>query len=80
MIETSYKKEMICTEPSASVRLPWMISTFCVKLTHQCLTNDIVQIVIHNGTAHIRQQCKKTAVLSCHRFLISSGVEKMNDI
>jgi hypothetical protein len=28
----------------------------------------------------IRHQCRKTAVLSCHRFLINSGVEEMNII
>ncbi len=33
-----------------------------------------------NGTAHIRHQCRKTAILSCHRFLINSSVEKMNNI
>jgi hypothetical protein len=33
-----------------------------------------------NRTAHIRHQCRKTTVLSCHRCLISSGVEKMNNI
>jgi hypothetical protein len=33
-----------------------------------------------NGTAHIRHQCRKIAVLSCHRCLINSGVEKMNNI
>ncbi len=33
-----------------------------------------------NGTARIRHQCRKTAVLSCHRYLINSGVEKMNNI
>ncbi len=33
-----------------------------------------------NGIAHIRHQCRKTAVLSCHRFLVNSAVEKMNDI
>jgi len=33
-----------------------------------------------NGTAHIRHQCRKTAVLSCHRYLFNSGVEKMNNI
>jgi hypothetical protein len=35
---------------------------------------------LHNGTAHNRHQCRKTAVLSCHRFLINSGIEKMNNI
>jgi hypothetical protein len=33
-----------------------------------------------NGTAHIRHQCRKTTVLSCHRCLINSGVEEMNNI
>jgi hypothetical protein len=33
-----------------------------------------------NGTVHIRHQCRKTAVLSCHIFLISSGVWKMDHI
>ncbi len=29
-----------------------------------------------NRTAHIRHQCKKTIVSSCHRCLIKNGVEK----
>ncbi len=33
-----------------------------------------------NRTAHIRHQCRKTIVLSCHRCLINTGVEKMNNI
>jgi hypothetical protein len=33
-----------------------------------------------NGTAHIRHQCRKTAVLSGHRYLFYSSVEKMNCI
>jgi hypothetical protein len=35
---------------------------------------------LSNGTPHIRHQCRKTAVLSTHKFLINSGVEKMNSI
>jgi hypothetical protein len=35
---------------------------------------------LFNGTARIRHQCRKTAVFSCHRFLITSGVLKMNKI
>ncbi len=31
-------------------------------------------------TAHIRHQCRKTTVLSFHRCLIQTGVEKMNHI
>jgi len=34
----------------------------------------------HNGTVRIRHQCRKTTVLSCHRCLINTGVEKMNFI
>jgi len=33
-----------------------------------------------NETAHNRHLCRKTAVLNCHRCLISTGVEKMNKI
>jgi len=33
-----------------------------------------------NGTAHIINQCRKTAVLSSHRCLVKTGVEKMNNI
>jgi len=33
-----------------------------------------------NRTAHIRHQCRKTAVLSYQRFLFDSSVEKMNSI
>ncbi len=35
--------------------------------------------VCRNGTVHIRHQCRKTTVLSCHRCLINTGVEKMNN-
>ncbi len=36
--------------------------------------------IIDNRTTHIRHQCRKTAVLSCHRFIIKTGAEKMNNI
>jgi hypothetical protein len=32
-----------------------------------------------NRTSCIRQQFRKTTVLSCHRCLINTGVEKMNN-
>ncbi len=34
----------------------------------------------HNRTVHIWHQCRKATVLSCHRCLINTGVEKMNTI
>jgi hypothetical protein len=34
------------------------------------------KLEIGNGRAYIRNQCWKTAVLSCHRFIINSGVKK----
>ncbi len=33
-----------------------------------------------NRRAHIKHQCRKTIVLSCHRCLINTGVEKMSYI
>ncbi len=33
-----------------------------------------------NRTANIRHQCRKITLLSCHRCLINTGVEKMNNI
>ena len=40
----------------------------------------IKNIFAKNRTACIRHQCKKTTVLSCHRCIINTGVEKMNNI
>ncbi len=33
-----------------------------------------------NRTSCIRNQCRKTTALSCHRYLINTGVKKMNYI
>ncbi len=35
---------------------------------------------VNNRTAHNWHQCRKTTVLSCHRCVINSGVEKTNYI
>jgi hypothetical protein len=44
----------------------------------QLFTKIIKQIIFNktNRTAHIRHQCMKTTVFSCHRCLINTGVEK----
>ena len=34
----------------------------------------------HRRTACIRHLCRKTADLNCHRCLINTGIEKMNNI
>ncbi len=49
--------------------IPCSISGYCKS----------VQFVLDltNRTVCIRHQCRKTAVLSCHRCLIDTGVEKM---
>ncbi len=39
-----------------------------------------LKVSLDNRTSHIRQLCWKTAVLSCHRCLIKTGVEKMSYI
>ncbi len=36
--------------------------------------------IASNRTVRIRHQCRKTTVLSCHRCLINTGVEKINNI
>jgi hypothetical protein len=33
-----------------------------------------------NGTVHNRHQCRETTVLGCHRCLINTGVENINNI
>ncbi len=55
---------------------------FCLPL-HSCSLLTLISMMqnaLFNGTAHIRHQCRKKAVLSCHRFLIKSDVEKLNNI
>ncbi len=39
-----------------------------------------VEFNCYNGAKHIKHQCRKKAVLSCHRYLFNSGVEKINNI
>jgi hypothetical protein len=42
---------------------------------------DIVLMEVDdNRTACIGHQCRKMAVLSCHRYIINTGVEDMNNI
>jgi hypothetical protein len=52
------------------------------KICHWFLvTNKLFTgLNIPNKTTHIRQVCRKTIVWSCHRCLINTGVEKMNNI
>jgi hypothetical protein len=40
----------------------------------------VMFIKTENGTAHIRHQCRRKTVLSCHRCPIKTGVEKMSYI
>jgi hypothetical protein len=37
-------------------------------------------VIMLNSTAHIRHQSRKATALSCHRCLINTGVEVMNNI
>ncbi len=43
-----------------------------------CVTLVLAQFS-QNRTEHIRQLCRQTIVLSCHRCLINTGVEKINN-
>jgi hypothetical protein len=65
------------------VAYPWNASASSGHITNLkksiLETFDIYDSFTHqmaNGTVHIRHQCSKTTVLSCHRCLIHSGIEK----
>jgi hypothetical protein len=67
----------------------YMSEGSAIKLATMTLNSDTLVLVLAtlgqrdrnrndpNRIAHIRLQCRKTAVLICHRFLIKPGVEKM---
>jgi hypothetical protein len=44
----------------------------------RCSNNfSMKKTIFHNGAVHTRHQCRKTIVLSCHRCLINTCVEKI---
>ncbi len=45
-------------------------------VTYSLFITVMVILIFPNGTVHNRYQCRKTAVLGCHRCLINIGVEK----
>jgi hypothetical protein len=64
---------------------------YSINLSLRIITNFILSVAVkfimlsvvasaQLLTARIRHQCKKTIVMSCHRCLINTGVEKMNNI
>jgi len=53
--------------------------TMLLGLVKNC-NNYSTNYYLLNRTALILHQCMKTNVLSCHRYLIKTGVEKMNNI
>jgi hypothetical protein len=65
------------TSCSKKVRMPIHLQYFIwpqmIKGKERLIVSQRLKI---NKTAHIRHQCRKTAVLSCHRCLINTGVEK----
>ncbi len=79
------------TDTSPSVRLPCLNAILSydhfMNYLHQSWKNGILapaqpQVVKFGGNrrAHITHQCRKTAVLSRHRCLIITGVEKIYNI
>ncbi len=53
---------------------------FHAKTFTLCFVMLFQSVMLFNRTAHIRHQCRKTSVLNCHRCLINTEVEKMNNI
>jgi hypothetical protein len=45
-------------------------------LYHRRILKCAVPLLLTNRTAHIRHLSMKTTVLSCHRYLNNTGVEK----
>jgi hypothetical protein len=44
----------------------------------RCSNNfSMKKTILLNAAVHIRHQCRKTTVLSCHRCLINTGVENL---
>jgi len=63
----------------------WASAFFKMSTWGQILSQTTRLFITHfqlvpNRTAHIRYQCSKTTVLSYHRCLINTGVEKMSNI
>ncbi len=56
--------------------LGYVVAYFATAVSYDCCTIALFTTVI-NRRARIRHQCKE---LSCHRCLIKTGVEKMNNI
>jgi hypothetical protein len=58
------------------------ISQMCRNLQKYFKITKFVHIWndLDNRRAHIRHQCWKTTVLSCHKDLINTGIEQMNSI
>jgi len=52
---------------------------FARRHVHDLWVNDVAKKSSERTTC-ITYQCRKTAVLSCHRCLINTGVEKTNNI
>ncbi len=60
-------------------RHPQKFLLFHLENTHLERIQDLMkQYYCCNRTARTRHQCRKTTVLSCHRCLNNTGVEKMN--
>jgi hypothetical protein len=60
------------------------ITVYCWENTYSELKIILVDILNYllgsDTTVHIRHQCRKATIFSSHRWLINTGVEKMNYI
>ncbi len=67
----------------SGVREVWEIetdATLGLLLNNVLSSIQMLQISTNNRTACFRHKGRKTTVLSCHRCLLNTGVEKMNYI
>jgi hypothetical protein len=68
------------TEKVLQLKMPpkSMYNKNCCIFEHRRKVETINNL--YNRRACIRHQCRETTILSCHRCLIHTGVEKMNNI
>jgi hypothetical protein len=79
----AFKKAVLCSQPFCPSVYPHVCLHVFIPVSFGsflCLSVYLLNIERNNGTVHIRHQCRETAVLNCHGFLINSGVEKMNNV
>ncbi len=74
-VQIKCRSRSIKTDKEYSITA-YLFGALMKKMLHLVLLRKSIQ----NRGAHIRYQCRKTTVLSCHRCLINTGSKNINTI